>query len=417
MRTKSTAMAVSLLVTAGVIGSRAVNATDTANLAQGRPYTVSLSAEQSYPDSGNRELTDGRKGTASYLSPEWSGYHVYKGQTVDIILDLGQTEALSNVTVGLLDHPAVGIMQPIYVAAGLSDDGEHWHVWDVVYTPAPASGEWAVPKRVTYTLPGSAVQAVKARYVRIHMPLQITVFVDEIEVTGVRGDLAEAKAPSSLAQAGLPSWPKGDQFDLAPVGPYRAPGTGTGDVHDVVLLPLNPPVRWDIPQLLPYITFGEPSAEQHTASRDELPWAPRDWLFDTVLFTPIATAPSGRFFHTFSEPGSVFEDWLWLIDTYFAPDGPLVSLEKSTAWAGARLGDAIHKVKVILALPSPNPRQTKFWSGIDEYPAARQFFAAKGLVTSEGHFSGTLPERCAILEWMIGEIYSRWQRSEFQRLE
>lgn len=330
-------------------------------------------------------------------------------------------------------------MQPIYIAAGLSEDNKHWAVWDVIYPPAPAPSEWATPKRVTYTLPGSAPRPVTARYVRIHLPLEISLFFDEIEVEGTPGaalstapirsgqtgtatSAAEhSEVPNSLARAGLPPWPQGDQFDLGPIGPYRMPGAATGDVHDIVLLPLYPPVRWDMQQLLPYVTFGKPADEKEPSGKEEPAWEPQDWLFDTVLFTPVATAPSGRFFHTSSSPGSVFADWLWLVDTYFAPDGPLASLNESVAWAGRRLGDAEHKVKVILALPSPNPQQSEFWLGIDEDPGARQYFEAKGLVVSKdgsrNRFAGTLPERRTVLEWMIDEILARWQQAGFHRLE
>lgn len=429
---KGIAATVLLVVTAVGVGSHAIHA---ANLAQGRPYTISPSAEPNYPDTRHAELTDGRKGSASYLSPAWSGYHVSKGQAVDIVIDLGRVETVYGVTIGMLHHPAVGIMPPIYIAAGLSEDGKHWAVWDVIYPPAPAPSERATPRRVTYTLPGSAPRPVTARYVRVHLPLEISLFIDEIEVDGIFSGQSDANTstsssasttepppvPGSPAHAGLPPWPKGDQFDLAPIGPYRTPGETTGNVHDIVLLPLYPPVRWDMQQLLPYITFGKPADEEDPAVNEELLWEPQDWLFDTVLFAPVAAAPSGRFFHTFSDPGSVFADWLWLVDTCFAPDGPLASLEQSTAWAGDRLGDAGHKVKVILALPSPNPKQTEFWSGIDEDPGARQYFESNGLVItrdgSRNRFSGTLQERRIVLEWMIDEILARWQQAGFRRLE
>ncbi|HHV54724.1 MAG TPA: DUF4855 domain-containing protein [Firmicutes bacterium] len=429
---KGIAATVLLVVTAVGVGSHAIHA---ANLAQGRPYTISPSAEPNYPDTRHAELTDGRKGSASYLSPAWSGYHVSKGQAVDIVIDLGRVETVYGVTIGMLHHPAVGIMPPIYIAAGLSEDGKHWAVWDVIYPPAPAPSERATPRRVTYTLPGSAPRPVTARYVRVHLPLEISLFIDEIEVDGIFSGQSDANTstsssasttepppvPGSPAHAGLPPWPKGDQFDLAPIGPYRTPGETTGSVHDIVLLPLYPPVRWDMQQLLPYITFGKPADEEDPAVNQEPLWEPQDWLFDTVLFAPVAAAPSGRFFHTFSNPGSVFADWLWLVDTCFAPDGPLASLEQSTAWAGDRLGDAGHKVKVILALPSPNPKQTEFWSGIDEDPGARQYFESNGLVItrdgSRNRFSGTLQERRIVLEWMIDEILARWQQAGFRRLE
>ncbi|MBE3576328.1 MAG: DUF4855 domain-containing protein [Limnochordales bacterium] len=387
-----------------------------ANIAEGRPYTVSPAAEPNYPDTGHRELTDGRKGAASYLDPAWSGYHVYKGQAVDIIVDLGEPATLSSVTIGTLHHPSVGIMQPTYVAAGISNDGQHWAVWDVVYTSLASPGEKDTPERVTYTLPRSP-QPVTARYVRLHLPLEISLFLDEIEVEEAR----PAQASDSLSQAELPAWPRGDQFDLAPIGPYRAPGAATGNVHDIVLLPLYPPVRWDVQQLLPYVTFGRPTGEREPSGQDDPAWEPQDWLFDTVLFTPVATAPSGGFYHTSSSPGSVFADWLWLVDTYFFPDGPLASLDEAVAWAGHRLGDVEHKVKVILALPSPNPKQTEFWSGIDEDSGARQYFESKGLVigrdSSKNRFTGTLAERRAVVEWMIDEILARWRQAGFHRLE
>ncbi|MBE3582776.1 MAG: DUF4855 domain-containing protein, partial [Limnochordaceae bacterium] len=436
--TMKTLALVVLLVGAEVGSGRQPKAL-AANLALGCPYTVSIPADATYPDEGHRELTNGKKGTASYLDPAWSGYHVYKGQSVDIVVDLGRVETVYSVTIGMLHHPAVGIMQPIYIAAGLSEDNKHWAVWDVIYPPAPTPSEWATPRRVTYTLPGSAPRPVTARYVRIHLPLEISLFFDEIEVEGTPGaalstapirsgqtgtatSAAEhSEVPNSLARAGLPPWPQGDQFDLGPIGPYRMPGAATGDVHDIVLLPLYPPVRWDMQQLLPYVTFGKPADEKEPSGKEGPAWEPQDWFFDTVLFTPVATAPSGRFFHTSSSPGSVFADWLWLVDTYFAPDGPLASLNESVAWAGRRLGDAEHKVKVILALPSPNPQQSEFWLGIDEDPGARQYFEAKGLVVSKdgsrNRFAGTLPERRTVLEWMIDEILARWQQAGFHRLE
>ncbi|MBE3583298.1 MAG: DUF4855 domain-containing protein [Limnochordaceae bacterium] len=388
-----------------------------ANLALGRPYTVSISADATYPDEGHRELTDGKKGIVSYLDRAWSGYHVSAGQTMDIVVDLGQVKAIDSVTIDMLLHPAAGIMQPMYVAAGVSQDNKSWALWGVLYPPALAPGQSATPQRVTYTLPASARERVAARYVRVHLPLEISLFIDEVEVNGADGgDGASSQASSSLAQ--LPPWPQGDQFDLAPIGPYRTPGKATGGVRDIILLPLYPPLPWDMQQLLPYITFGKPAAEQAVSDNPEEPgWEPQDWFFDTVLFAPVAAAPSGRLFHSAGSPAAVFEDWLWLLNTYFAADGPLASLEKSTAWAGRRLDDAGHKVKVLLALPSPSPKQSEFWSGIEKDPQAKQYFESKGLAVSANRFSGTLQERRTVLEWMIDEILRRWHQAGFHQLE
>lgn len=99
--TRIAVLAVVLVAGVGMGKNQEIHA---ANLALGRPYTASLSAEPSYPDNGHCELTDGQKGTASYLDPAWSGYHVYKGQTVDIVVDLGRVETVYSVTIGMLHH-------------------------------------------------------------------------------------------------------------------------------------------------------------------------------------------------------------------------------------------------------------------------------------------------------------------------
>ncbi len=122
----------------------------------GKPYTKSIEPNSEYPDTGNREFTDGHDTGATWIDPGSFGYPHGSGPlTVDVDIDLGSVKTLNTASLnsgGTNDH---------YTAASfelfVSDNGLQW----------TSAGDFDNPDR-RFTL---IVQfpPVSARYVRFRV--------------------------------------------------------------------------------------------------------------------------------------------------------------------------------------------------------------------------------------------------------
>jgi len=168
------------------------------NLALGQSYTISQPPNSNYPDSGN-ELTNGLFGGTDFRNEQWQGhagsaYPEERSRT--ITFDLGGNKSIGLIRAHFLQDKGPGIYFPQNVAFSVSTNGQ---TWSTLATVSPtlaqdaATAEFVRWSGITDGVPGKAgADKVYARYVKVEFPVNVWVFLDEIEVLGVDGKAAGA---------------------------------------------------------------------------------------------------------------------------------------------------------------------------------------------------------------------------------
>lgn len=128
--------------------------------------------------------------------------------------------------------------------------------------------------------------------------------------------------------------------------------------------------------------------------------APDGWLFDTVLMLALAADSQRGFEPGYGNGPSRGEDWRWYLDQrLFGGSSELAELERAVAVAGKELGDPRHVVRVVIAVPYPDPRATDF-GALDDVPL---------------DFSRT-EDRAAAVRWYLRGVARRWTAGHFEHL-
>lgn len=150
------------------------------NVAAGKTYTTNIASNSTYPDTDNKELTDGKLGDATNTNAStWAGFNGISGGTYDVIVDLGGViEGLSRFSVNAHQQSSWGIKTPSFITVFVSEDGVSW-------TPAAAT---AVSPEITeslyagaHTLTAAATKEVSGRYVKFALtPAGQFVFISEV---------------------------------------------------------------------------------------------------------------------------------------------------------------------------------------------------------------------------------------------
>ncbi len=156
----------------------------------GKPYTVSVSPSEAYPDRHGQQLTDGRKAYDTgvhYTDPRMVGYT----DDISVIIDLGEDgKRLSGAAVRGLDISTDGVEIPLAARVYGSDDSKTWNsLGKVNFT---ATGEQTVSTaKVTFD------ELMDYRYLRVRVTRTgLFLFLDEIEVYA---DVDPKEAPSDSA--------------------------------------------------------------------------------------------------------------------------------------------------------------------------------------------------------------------------
>lgn len=148
---------------------------DANNIALDKEYTVSVKAEDSYPDKNGKELTDGIRGTYLYANENWSAYNVAENEKVSVTVDLGEVKTFEQIQVGMFKSStsSLKIEYPYELLIECSDDGQNWSVYlDDVVKYYEGNGI----KRDNYLKSGSG------RFVRFTFIPNGLLFLDEIAI-------------------------------------------------------------------------------------------------------------------------------------------------------------------------------------------------------------------------------------------
>jgi hypothetical protein len=147
------------------------------NIALHMPYTATMPASPSYPDTGGVELTDGILGSTNYADPAWQGRATTK--TYSFTIDLGYEQVIKEIRSNWLQDEGSGILLPKSVSASVSDDNVNFTAVGTVNAPAPGDGTLSL----WYTL--TDLTGVSGRYVQVQVKPGSNAewtFIDEIEV-------------------------------------------------------------------------------------------------------------------------------------------------------------------------------------------------------------------------------------------
>lgn len=377
------------------------------NLALGKTYQVVASwpdaffadYETKYEDKNGRELTDGQFGTLRYQDAEWRCFYRQGGRT--IIVDLGDVQTVNSIKGHFLQNRSAGIFVPRYIDYYLSTDNENFSYMGTVET---AVGPWNNRlQKEEFVLEGLNHQA---RYVKIQFPIDVYVFMDELEVFGREGIASNSLELQSTTELDLEKrWEKS-----AVLGPEAIPAKGfmpkgtaqTGGAEDIVLAYYgyagSGDGTWLSSDFMPYVAYLED-------------FTPKDWFFDTVLLLPGGeTASRRKLYATEASHAATIDDWLWYLDETFKPDRQLNALNKAVDVCGNLLQDKEHKVKVILTLVDPSPLQNRF--GALEPGGKNLNFNHEQVGVKEA-----FQNRLAAVEWLINQFLDRFAKADAQYLE
>jgi hypothetical protein len=149
-------------------------------VSKGCTYTVSSAADSGYPDSGNKELTNGNFARLnSKADPAWEGYYSSSKAKRDIVIDLGSEKQAQQFMAYYLYDSSASISLPSKVNVSLSKDNSDFTDAGILAIPQVASGSLSSACKCVLTL----TDPVDARYVKFSVtPGSEWTFDDEYEV-------------------------------------------------------------------------------------------------------------------------------------------------------------------------------------------------------------------------------------------
>jgi len=147
------------------------------NIALGKPYTATMPANPSYPDTEGVELTDGIRGSTDFADPAWQGRATTK--VYSFIIDLGAEQVIKEIRSNWLQDVVSGILLPQSITSSVSDDNVNFTAVGAVKKPSPGNGTLSL----WYTL--TDLTGVNGRYVQVQVKPGSNAewtLIDEIEV-------------------------------------------------------------------------------------------------------------------------------------------------------------------------------------------------------------------------------------------
>ena len=147
------------------------------NIALDMPYTATMPASPSYPDTGGIELTDGILGSTDFSDPAWQGRATVK--VYSFTIDLGAVQVIKEMRSHWLQDKPSGILLPKQVSYLVSDDNVYFTLAGTAKKPSLSDDtqSW------WYTL--TDLNNVNGRYVQVQVKPGSNAgwtFFDEIEV-------------------------------------------------------------------------------------------------------------------------------------------------------------------------------------------------------------------------------------------
>ena len=147
------------------------------DIALSKPYTATMAANPSYPDTGGIELTDGIVDTTNYADAAWQGRATTKGYSFTI--DLGAMQVIKEVRSHWLQDRPSAIFLPKQITCLISTDGVNFTAVGMVNKPSSGNDNLSL----WYTL--TDLSGVTGRFLQLQVRPGSNAgwtFIDEIEV-------------------------------------------------------------------------------------------------------------------------------------------------------------------------------------------------------------------------------------------
>ncbi len=365
------------------------SALEEVNLSLGKPYTRTAAyINPTYPDTDNKELTDGILGWTSIYAPAWSStFHraqqsgkVYdRNPLYDVTIDLESVNSITSVKANFLRDPSTAVYLPRSFKVWASVDGENWQ--KLSYLNAPVwdqplgiySYGWRIPDNASgkTTDLTDGVSPIKARYVRFAFETHMGhIFIDEIAVNGYEGVVSDAIDPCNTEDLD-------NEIKLA--------DEKTGNVQDMVLIYQSP--TWDTSKLRYYLTYVDSEGKSV------------DTLYDTFCFLQLSSKFGNSFDRTDADIS--LEDWTsYLDDTFSGELADAYILNETARQASIDLNDPDYKANVVVMIPFP-------YSELETF----------GTINGKSLNLSVEEDWKYLIDWYLGEVESRFEDGNYEYLD
>ncbi len=318
----------------------------------GKPYTRKGYMTPNYPDTDNKELTDGVYGELDPADEAWTGgrksyvnsgiaYEAWPIYSVEI--DLEQVCSVSQIYGRFIydTNPIYQISLPLGVRIYASEDGENWMKLAYISNirNAPVSKQsfvygWHTTDvhGVMTDLTGNPDSSVKARYIRLDAdPNNGPFLMDEITVIGSKTVSSDSLTLTNLTK-------------LENEGPKKV-SEDTGFIRDMALC-YQHSGAWTKERFKPLITYVDNKGNSI------------DTMFDAVLF--LSQNNNGRRVYDANTASLKLSDWTDYIDRIFGEGGDVPELNEAAKQASIDLNRPDFKTKLVIMIPYPAELATEF---------------------------------------------------------
>ncbi|MDD2269582.1 MAG: DUF4855 domain-containing protein [Eubacteriales bacterium] len=325
---------------------------------------------------GNKMLTDGLR-AESYLGfDDPAFFHITTGIAREIIFDLEYSCSVDAICIGFGVYPEYGVTPPNKLMVSLSQDGL---TWQTVFVDSPKSDL----KYGKMQYKGNFGNKYTARYVKVDLYVLSFIWIDEVEVLGCASTVDDA----------LPLKPGYISFNF----PDQFPSTSVLDKIKSIISILNytkstnQEQKWKKEYFLPLVAYHD--------SKNKI----TDTFFDVFQFMPRDMVASWGAYTTSDEAFSYTKkEWLEYLESTFAEDNNLFSLDAAVGEAKTRLFKDNYKAGVLLPILITSPNQTEF-GDVD----------GDGIVEN----CAIISDRMKVLTWWTELLINRFNICRFKNLK
>ena len=166
-------------------------------------------------------------------------------------------------------------------------------------------------------------------------------------------------------------------------------------ISDLALIYAGSPRRpvWTKEELTPYVTHKYADGTE-------------DWFFDGFLFLEFDNGKVQFQNGSGLEPATQ-EDWLWLLDQYFAPDKKIDALDKLISEKKQTLGEPPLRHKVVISCCAPSKNKAGNWS----------IRVPWGKINGKNVYFGTTEGRINAVKWYIDTMLEKWNAAGYKNLD
>lgn len=374
--------------------SEVVSSSGYYNLVLGKPYTSYpvQDRDNTQPDIGLKQLTDGIYGVDDTNDPAWvkytEGYKVVADdpstsqQNQSIIFEFDEVKSIASIKLNSKATGFGGVSEhPWTVFTYASMDGVNWYplsrqwYYQRCWWGGICTWGWRIESQGIRDLVDSSVPAVAARYVRVDIEMVRTNMIDEIEVYGYDG-----KIEGAIDANGTRNLDTGRD--------YQKPDEETNYINDLVLCynghyAYNAATdsfrgNWTKERFRTYLTYVDTNNKV------------LDTMYDAVCLLGLRT-PSGTAYNKdvgTSYWGPTADDWYWYLDKTFKDGGDVDELNEAARIAREELMEIDaekykdYKIKLVVMHPgaarvsTTDPNSLKFgpldgkyynWTVVDQY--------------------------------------------------